>query len=155
MKRVSRPVSQELTRQLSIRHCQLVQCHELREMRRPITGMKNDPRKPLIFRLLFPRGIQGICIEFLDTETKRNFYFYFFSFLTLLSFINERKITRRMITWWSSSDSEESRYKDASIKKFIACCTVNINEFNFIIISEYAMNEKSRFSRSKTVGKPR
>lgn len=43
----------------------------------------------------------------------------------------------------------------ASIKKFIACCTVNINEFNFIIISEYAMNEKSRFSRSKTVGKPR
>lgn len=112
MKRVSRPVSQELTRQLSIRHCQLVQCHELREMRRPITGMKNDPRKPLIFRLLFPRGIQRICIEFLDTETKRNFYFYFFSFsfLTLLSFINERKITRRMITWWSSSDSEESRY---------------------------------------------
>lgn len=51
----SQSVSQGLTQQLSIRHCQLVQCHELLEMRRPIMGMKNDPRKPLIFRPLVAR----------------------------------------------------------------------------------------------------
>lgn len=70
------PVSQGLTQQLSIRHCQLVQCHELLEMRRAIVGMKNDPRKPLIFRPLFPGEYTKHGDGFLDAAWNKTSIHY-------------------------------------------------------------------------------
>lgn len=71
-------VSQELTQQLSIRHCQLVQCHELLEMRRPIMRMKNDPRKPLIFRPPFLGEYTKHGDGFLNAAwNKTNFHYSF------------------------------------------------------------------------------
>lgn len=100
MKRVSRPVSQGLTRQLSIRHCQLVQCHELHEMRRPITRMKNDPRKPLIFRLLFPpgdiyiRNMYRVPGYVQNRNFTFNFRIVFFSYFLTCILVNEKNTTR-------------------------------------------------------------
>ncbi|KAI4501505.1 hypothetical protein M0802_003382 [Mischocyttarus mexicanus] len=68
------PMTQSSTRRLSIRHCQLAQCHEHPRWRRTIMRVKNDPRKALAFLSFIPprEVLKCICDERLEKRDIRH-----------------------------------------------------------------------------------